>query len=254
MTAPLSTGYGPSRRLYFDGDQAKYELWEVKFLGQMRLLKLHDVLVPRADENEPPCSEKNCDAFAELIQYLDDRSLSLVIRDARDDGRKALKILRDHYLGNGKPRVIALYTELTSLVLGKDESITDYVIRAETAANSLKMAGESISDSLLIAMVLKGLTSTYKTFSAIITHQDKVSTFCDFKSALRSYDEGEKYASNMDDGVMNGNRLTRAPKIPRVLGAARLDTNHSSASRKRNGATFATPNRIRPRNVGNGIL
>ncbi|CAM1304163.1 Uncharacterised protein r2_g1403 [Pycnogonum litorale] len=203
MTATLSTGYGPSRRLYFDGDQAKYELWEVKFLGQMRFLKLHDVLVPRADENEPPCSEKNCDAFAELIQYLDDRSLSLVIRDARDDGRKALKILRDHYLGNGKPRVIALYTELTSLVLGKDESITDYVIRAETAANSLKMAGESISDSLLIAMVLKGLTSTYKTFSAIITHQDKVSTFCDFKSALRSYDEGEKYASNMDDGVMN---------------------------------------------------
>jgi hypothetical protein len=60
-------------------------------------------------------SVKNMNAFAELIQFLDDRSLSLVIRDAANDGRKALGILREHYLSKGKPRVISLYTELTSL-------------------------------------------------------------------------------------------------------------------------------------------
>ena len=35
--------------------------------------------------------EKNMDAFAQLIQCLDDQSLSLVVRDAKDDGMKALK-------------------------------------------------------------------------------------------------------------------------------------------------------------------
>jgi len=68
--------------LLFDGDERKYELWEVKFLGFMRLQKLHDVIEPVEGETKPPNAEKNAEAFAELIQCLDDRSLSLVIRDA----------------------------------------------------------------------------------------------------------------------------------------------------------------------------
>ena len=37
--------------------------------------------------------------------------------------------LREYYLGKGKPRIIALYTELTSLSMASDERVTDYVIR-----------------------------------------------------------------------------------------------------------------------------
>lgn len=51
---------------------------------------------------------KNEEIFAELIQFLDDKSLSLVMRDAQDDGRKAWKMLSEHYAGTGKPRVISL--------------------------------------------------------------------------------------------------------------------------------------------------
>ena len=79
------------------------------------------------------------------------------MRVAADDGRKALTILWDHYAGVGKPRVISLYTELTSLVKFSSETVSDYVMRAETAAVALKNCGENITDSLLIAMVLKGL-------------------------------------------------------------------------------------------------
>lgn len=42
------------------------------------------------------------------------------MRDAADNGRKALKILQDHYASNGKPRIIALYTELTSLKMSEE--------------------------------------------------------------------------------------------------------------------------------------
>lgn len=79
-------------------------------------------------------------------------------------------------MGKSKPRVLALYTELTSLQKGRDESITDYVLRAETAAASLKSAGEPVSDSLLVAMVLKGLPAEYKTFSAIVSQRDENGT------------------------------------------------------------------------------
>jgi len=136
----------------FDGDERKYEQWEVKFLGYMRLQKLKDTILPPPDTKVD--AAKNEEAFAELIQFLDDKSLSLVMRDAVDDGKKALEILRQHYAGSGKPRIISLYTELTSLVKRSDESVTDYVIRAETAAAALNTANENVSDSLLIAMVL----------------------------------------------------------------------------------------------------
>ena len=48
-------------------------------------------------------------------ECLDDRSLSPVIRDAKDNGKKALEILREHYFGKSKPKIISLYTELTIL-------------------------------------------------------------------------------------------------------------------------------------------
>ena len=201
------TGYGPSHgsgryaRLMFDGDERKYEQWEVKFLGYMRLQKLKDTIVPPPDTDVD--AAKNEEAFAELIQFLDDKSLSLVMRDAKDDGKKALGILRQHYAGSGKPRIISLYTELTSLVKRSDESVTDYVIRAETAAAALNNADEKVSDSLLIAMVLKGLPESFKPFVVVVTQSDKQQTFVEFKAALRSFEDTERTRiAASDDSVM----------------------------------------------------
>ena len=196
-----STGYGPSHghRLQFDGDESKYELWEMKFVGYLRLHKLSDVIErPRevtesADGEDVPRNgddaSRNADVFAQLIQCLDDRSLTLVMRDARDDGREALNILRAHYLGKGKPRIIALYTQLTSLTMNGEISLTDYVLKAETAATLLKTAGEKISDSLLIAMILKGLPASYDTFKTVVTQRDGQMAFIEFKVSLRKYEE-----------------------------------------------------------------
>lgn len=99
------TGNGPRRstggwqqRLVFDGDEDKYELWEVKFLGHMRILGLKNLIVSTYNVD----TETNAECYAELIQFLDDRSLSLVMREASDDGRKAIKILRNHYTSQGK--------------------------------------------------------------------------------------------------------------------------------------------------------
>ncbi|KAK7086982.1 hypothetical protein SK128_006492 [Halocaridina rubra] len=49
-------GYGPSMsrlpryRLEFDGDESKYELWEINFLGHLRLKKLYGVISATDDD------------------------------------------------------------------------------------------------------------------------------------------------------------------------------------------------------------
>ena len=161
----------------------------------MRLQKLKDVILPAPDTEVD--AAKNEEAFAELIQFLDDKSLSLVMRDAKDDGKKALEILRQHYAGSGKPRIIALYTELKSLVKRSGESVTDYLIRAETAAAALNSVGENVSDSLVIAVVLKVLP-----FVAVITQGDKQQTFAEFKAAWRSFEDTERTRSTTNDDTV----------------------------------------------------
>ena len=170
-----------------------------EIFGAHDLQKLCNVSVP-AEEEEPASAAKKADAFAELVQCLDDRSLSLIIREAKDDGPKALEVLRQHYQGKGKPRVISLYTELTTLKKTESESIVDYVIRAETAATALRNADEAVSDALLIAMALKGLPSSFKTFSAIVVQQDKQMSFAQFKASLHSYEENEKSRNGSNNG------------------------------------------------------
>ena len=192
-------------RLQFSGEEDKFELWMVKFKGHLRVQKLSSVLEQNGDNRGDNYEEKNALIYAELVQCLDDKSLSLIIRDCPDDGRAALELLRSHYLGSSKPRIICLYTELTSLTKQASESVTDYIIRVETAATSLKNAGEVVSDSLLIAMVLKGLPEEFRAFCTVITQKDETFSFSDFKTSLRSFEESKKCRTTQAtaDNIMN---------------------------------------------------
>ena len=92
MTTSVNlTGYGPRRTLLFDGNESKYELWEVKFLGICTTW-----LSQKKVKTSAPNAEKRASAFAERIECLDDR-ISLVISEANNDGRGARKVLRERY-------------------------------------------------------------------------------------------------------------------------------------------------------------
>lgn len=106
------------------------------------------------------------------------------IRDENNEDRKALKLLRPNYLPRGKPKVIALYNELTLLEKTPDETITDYMIRTENATTYLKNAEETIIDGLLIAVTIKGLQGEYKSFTAVLKRPYDVKNS---KPALRNF-------------------------------------------------------------------
>ena len=171
-----STGYGPSRRdnrswwsrLLFDGDETKYEIWETKFLGYLHTLGLKDAILGKNLSGDETDTVRNEEAYNELVQFLDDESLSLIMRETSDNGREALRILLDHYIGKGKPRIISLYTELMSLRKEQNKAVTDYIIRTEATVTALRNTGETLRDGLIIAMVLKGLPRTFVAFSIYI--------------------------------------------------------------------------------------
>ena len=79
MTEELnSTSYGSKRdvsgrfgRLIFDWDKRNCEQWGIKSIGYMRFKKLEDFLVSESWD-EGANASKNDEAFAELIQFLDD--------------------------------------------------------------------------------------------------------------------------------------------------------------------------------------
>ena len=110
----------------------------------MRIRELYDVVILKEGEETPPDAAKRANAFAKLVQCLGDRSLALVIREAKDDGRKALAVLREHYQGIGKPRII----ELTSLQMREAESTHGLHNKGGNCSNlidlSLKVVGEVI--------------------------------------------------------------------------------------------------------------
>ena len=157
-------------------------------MGYLELKDLKDVVT---STDETVDAAKNSKAFSELIQYLDDTSLGLIMREANGDGRQAMKMLKQHYAGKGNVRLIALWTELTSLEKLPTESITDYILKAEKAATSLKNASQTVSDPLLIAMMMKGLPEQYKPF-CVVTTQNEVTEMSKFKTNLHSFEETER--------------------------------------------------------------
>ena len=125
------------------------------------------------------------------------------MRHVKDNRQKALAILREQLFikrkteGNFSIHRANVFEKIGIW-------ITDYIIRAENISNSLKEAGEVISNVLLITMVLKALLPNFKPFAIVITQKKKTLTFSEFKVCLRSYEDTEHvcYPSDESNNIL----------------------------------------------------
>ena len=77
----MATRIPTAAKLCFDCNESKYEWLEVKFLGYLRIQHLHQIQLSPTDQSDGmDFVEKNANVFTALIQYLDDKNLSLGIR------------------------------------------------------------------------------------------------------------------------------------------------------------------------------
>lgn len=79
-------------------------------------------------------------------------------------------MLREHYIGKGRPRIVSLYITFTSLKKADTETVTEYIIKAEQIMTALQCAGEAPREGLMMAMVMRGLPEKYKPFTLMVTY------------------------------------------------------------------------------------
>ena len=94
-----------------------------------------------------------------------------------------------------KTRIVGLYSELTNMLMADGEELADYLARFEKIVVALNRAKETLSDALLVAMVLKGLTDEYNPFSVHLTQTKETLTFTEFKTRLRSFECTLRYCN-----------------------------------------------------------
>ena len=201
--SPNSIGYEPRSRIYIDRNAESFQVWETRFANYLYTIDkgLYEGIVGDDEEGEH-FAENNRRVYAELVKVIDKRSLHLIMHDTANDGRAAFRILKEHYAITEKPRVLSLYDELTTLKMASDEDTTDYLIRAERAATGLRLAGETITDTLIIAMILKGLPEFFKLFIVVHTQLDKYETLSEFKAALNTHANTEAIRSSEQSTAM----------------------------------------------------
>ncbi|XP_023809695.1 uncharacterized protein LOC111947330 [Oryzias latipes] len=200
----------------FDGRAEEYELWVERMLCCMHSAGLKQTILnepagPLSVEEQARDNKLNADAYCALAPLLDNTSLGLIFRDTKDKGRESLKVLREHYIGKGRPRIVSLYITLTSLKKADTETVTEYVIRAEQIITALKSAGEAPSEGLMMAM-MRGLPEKYKPFTLMVTHSSADMKLGEFKAKLRNFEASEDIDPVADE---TGERVLKARAAPK---------------------------------------
>ena len=67
------------------------------------------------------------------------------------------------------------------------ETSTNYILRVEKIATSLRSAGETVSDGTLVAMAMKGLTESVFSPFVHLMKMNEEDDFSKFKTRLRNF-------------------------------------------------------------------
>ena len=141
--------------------------------------------------NDASNDDENYNIWAELVQCLDKQSIMMLKSECNGNGPEAWKRLLAHISSSETPRVMNLVEQLSSLSLKPTEGMTDYLIRAETLSSSLEVAGEKISEKLLVSVVLKGLPDSYESFKTVHDFSKTPTPFSDLKKSLKNFADSQ---------------------------------------------------------------
>ena len=124
--------------------------------------------------------EKRYEVWCELVQCPDRKTLSFV-KTVKPNGTQAWKLLQDCFKSREDPRIHQLWNKLTNLRLNSQESMRDYLMRAEKLQLNLTDVGENVSEQMLCSVVLKGLPNSFASFVTVFKFSHVAKTFADLK-------------------------------------------------------------------------
>ena len=92
------------------------------------------------------------------------------------------------------------------------------------------MAGEKISDSLIIATILKGLPQNYNAFVAVETHSEETyNDLARFKIALKNYEDTLDFGKSSDQ-VFKMNNSIKGKQLEIVMHGEKVNCYSCGAS------------------------
>ena len=92
----------------------------------------------------------------------------LFVRSYKGDGPAAWKALCDRFKRFERPRLQQLIEKLTSLRKDQNETIVDFITRAEDLQYNLSQVDEALSEQMIIPILLQGLPKEFETFCALV--------------------------------------------------------------------------------------
>lgn len=215
-------------RLTFSGKAEDFIYFQEQFESRMCLLKLRDTLLDKvtvADGETEALVQARAErednrlrVWCELIQTLDKKTMMLVRRD-KPNGAAAWRTLISHFRSTERPRIHKTLTDLTSLTMNSEEALADYFARAEEMQMDLEEADQAMSDTMFVAMVLKGLPKQFETMVTLVNHGEE-KPFPEIKQDLINF-------ANTNSSMINSNNGTASAfhvqsKVPKCFHCGKM--------------------------------
>lgn len=204
VTGEDSTGSnGSIQTVKFDGSE--FCLWKMKMTGLLLAKDLLDVVMNPLDgklfitgskfnKEELELIRKTKRAYGILLLGLGPEQLRLVQQVMVGDANGIWKILLDNYERKSMATKVQLYEMLFNIKMIESESINLYIARLTEMDVKLKQQQENLSESVLLYVLLKGLTSNYTTVVQLLKMQENL-VFKDVVEKLRNEEERQKVSS-----------------------------------------------------------
>ena len=145
---------------------------------------------PAADEHKGIMEllEKSKRAYGSILMALGPEQLRLCQHVTLGDAHGLWTVLLNTYERKSLSTKVQLFERLFSLVLGRTESIALYVARLTEIERKLKEQDEKISDSILLFVLLRGVSHSYATLVTLLKMKEAL-TLEEAMEALKNEEE-----------------------------------------------------------------
>ena len=204
----ITKGYGASGNasLLFKGQSKDYLIFSERFKCVLGVYGLDGVLVEgHTDANNAAKKKK---VYQLLVNAIDDESFKLIFTEAKDDGKKALEILSDRYLGSKSDLEVELLTELFDVKIHNNEDHIKFINRIDLIKSQLESNNIKLPDKAFTVLALRGLAGNkYEQFRSSVKVRKDWPLWAEFKSLIKVHESSLFSAENLSESdiVLNTN-------------------------------------------------
>ena len=144
----------------------------------------------------------------------------MFLKPYKGKGSKAWEILCKSFKSAERPRLQQFISDLTSIRMKTNESVVDFITRAEELQYNLDEVDEGLSEKMFVSIILKGLPKEFNTFCTLVK----------FSKDDKSLNKIKKDLLNFESDQRNEKEETEHSFISRIKSCFRCNkTGHTAA-------------------------